>query len=182
MANDVAVVTNNKQNAKLLDTRINAVRKQGGEWNAMVQTLAIDIISWVQSLNGAGLEKMSALHAALNTNGNREQFKRWVTTYFPLAFIKDNGTYKLSKKAKMLTDDDWKYTEASEHPWFGALTDGEQKERELDLAKVVALLAAIGTKIDKASKGETNYTIKDSRVLDTVPLIKEFADRISKIA
>lgn len=100
---------------------------------------------------GAGLDKyMKQLFQGLFDNdvkANHEQMKAWVENNFPIKvlFDKEKLSYniKLAKKWDALKDDDWKFSEAKELPFFKLDTKSAADAKPLSYDQIIKMLERV---------------------------------------
>lgn len=145
------MTTSNAPSSKTLNTKIASLAKRMTTWKRDSHDVAMDVMRHSFSLNGAGLDLLMKLYDALGTNGNREQFKRWIDCNFPVVFVKD--TFKLNKTEFKRGDDAWCFEQANDMPWYEMDTDGEVKAIEFDMTKLLKMLKSVAKKADKNGLG-----------------------------
>lgn len=78
-----------------------------------------------------------------------EQMKAWVEEFFPIKvlFDKDKQRYtvKLSKKWDNLTDDDWKFNEAKELPYFKLDSKSAADAKPIGFDSLLLMLKRVAT-------------------------------------
>lgn len=164
-------MTSNAPTSKTLNTKIASLAKRMATWKKDSHAVAMDVMRHSFSLNGAGLDILMRLYDALGTNGNREQFTRWASEYFPVMFSKD--TFKLNKTEFKNGDEAWQFEAANATPWFDMETDGEAKQAEFDMAKLMKLLHSV------AKKAEKNGFEQQARQIDALADILNNSDPIT---
>lgn len=106
---------------------------------------------------GAGLDKyMQRLFQGLfdaDVKSHHEQMKKWVEDNFPIKvlFDKEHLKYKvkLAKKWDNLTDDDWKFNEAKELPYFKLDTKSGADAKPLGYEDIIKMLERVVSIEDK---------------------------------
>lgn len=141
------MTTSNSPNVKTLNTKITSLAKRMATWKRDSHAVAMDVMRHSFSLNGAGLDILMRLYDALGTNGNREQFTRWAAEYFPVHFVKD--TFKLNKTEFKNGDSAWNFEGAGLTPWYDMETDGEAKQAEFNMTKLLKMLHSVAKKASK---------------------------------
>lgn len=137
----------NAPTSRVLTTKITALARRMSSWKKDSHDVAMDVMRHSFSLNGAGLDLLMRLYDALGTNGNREQFKRWASEYFPVIWSKD--TFKLNRTEFKTGDIAWNFEGAKENPWYDMDTDSEAAAQIFDLEKLLKMLKNVATKAEK---------------------------------
>lgn len=183
------VLTNLGINVRNLDKMIVKIGTAVGKLKGAIHEAAMQVMHVSHYHSGGQLDRLLRLYDAIGTSGNKEQFRRWVCTFFPVSFRPAekgaNPVFKLNKaaldaatKAKIDTDTLWRFDEAREAPWYDFKTDAEAKAEEFTLDKLIASIEHLTKRVDKMEKeGHVN----DPRVKEAVAMLGASKDSIVEL-
>lgn len=150
MTNTNIVITNGISAMKVRGAVQTAITSAVKGRNAIHIALCASV-QYAWENKGAGLDKyMRGLFQGLfdaDVKANHEQMKAWVETCFPIKVLFDKEklhyNIKLSKKWDNLTEDDWKFSEATEMPYYKLSTKSGADAKELSYDDIIKMLERV---------------------------------------